>query len=76
MSFLRVDVSLYISSALLRQFSPVFNIYPHLPAIYRSYGSCLRSPHQKHQHITDEKHCEYCGSTSYGSCLQRCEMLF
>ena len=31
------------------------------------YGSgCYHSPTGKHEHRDDEKHCEYCGSSSYG----------
>jgi hypothetical protein len=32
-----------------------------------SYGSCSRSPHKKHEHVDDEKHCVFCGSNSYGT---------
>ena len=32
-----------------------------------SYGhSCIYSPNKIHEHRDDEKHCEWCGSTSYG----------
>jgi hypothetical protein len=34
-----------------------------------SYGPCHRSPHRKHEHISDDKRCEFCGSPAYGQCL-------
>ncbi|MDI6754398.1 MAG: hypothetical protein QME78_08390 [Thermodesulfobacteriota bacterium] len=40
-------------------------------ALRAPYGSgCLNSPYKKHEHVGDEQHCIFCGSTAYGSgCL-------
>jgi len=30
-----------------------------------SYGSCIMSPHKRHEHNDNEKKCVFCGSSSY-----------
>ena len=38
-----------------------------LPVWQANGHSCTHSPTMKHEHVDDEKHCEWCGSSSYGS---------
>ncbi len=36
----------------------------------RCGAACPQSPYGVHAHIDDDRHCEFCGSTAYGSCAK------